>query len=79
LWDSQGKLFNSQPRSLAAEVPTDVPAPGVEENFFTRTLLRVAGFYSKESQHIRGAKALYADVVQQATDKRLFDGTAQRT
>lgn len=55
----------------------EAPAPGIEENVFTRTLLRMAGFYSKESQHIRGAKALYSDVVEQATNKSLLDGTTQ--
>jgi hypothetical protein len=70
----QAKLFNSQPRSLEADITVDEPAPGVEENFFTRSLLKVAGFYSRESQLIRGARTLYSDVVQQGTNKALFEG-----
>lgn len=62
------------PRSLAYERAVEQPAPGVEESWFRRTLLTIGGFYSRESRLIRGAKVLYTDVVEQATNKNFYKG-----
>lgn len=67
--------MNLGPRSLAYERPIQQPAPGVEQSWFTRTMLKIGGYYSRESQLIRGAKLLYEDVVEQSTNKEFFEGT----
>ncbi len=64
------------PRSLAYERAVEQPAPGVEESWFRRTLLTIGGFYSRESRLIRGAKVLYNDIVEQATNKDFYNGGA---
>jgi hypothetical protein len=66
--------MNLTPRSLAHERPTLEPLPGVEQSWFKRTLLKIGGYYSRESRLIRGAKALYEDIVEQATNKELYEG-----
>ena len=70
----QAHLSNLGPRSLAHDRPTEAPRPGTEESWFTRMLLTVGGYYSRESRLIRGAKVLYADVVEQATNRELYKG-----
>ena len=62
------------PRSLAYERATEQPAPGVEESWLRRTLLTIGGFYSRESRLIRGAKVLYNDITEQATNKDFYKG-----
>ena len=64
------------PRSLACERAVEQPAPGVEESWLRRTLLTIGGFYSRESRLIRGAKVLYNDIVEQATNKDFYKGEA---
>ena len=70
----QAHLSNLGPRSLAHDRPTEEPRPGVQESWFTRTLLTIGGYYSRESRLIRGAKVLYSDVVEQATNPDLYKG-----
>ena len=41
---------------------------------FTRALLQVGGFYSKESRLLRAAKAWYECVTEQVEDPRLYTG-----
>jgi hypothetical protein len=50
----------------------------VQESWFTRTLLTIGGYYSRESRLIRGAKVLYGDVVEQATNRDLYKGARRR-
>ena len=64
------------PRSLAYERAVEQPAPGTEESWIRKTLLTIGGFYSRESRLIRGAKVLYNDIVEQATNKDFYTGTA---
>ncbi|KAK9819883.1 hypothetical protein WJX72_003560 [[Myrmecia] bisecta] len=71
--DFKAALFNAHPRSLEADTATEQPNPGVEENFLTRALLRLGGYYSRESRLLRGAKTLYDGVVEQATDTLLYN------
>ena len=71
---TQAHLSNLGPRSLAYDRPTEAPRPGTEESWFTRMLLTVGGYYSRESRLIRGAKVLYADIVEQATNRELYRG-----
>ena len=70
----QASLFNTRPQSLAEDRLTEEPRPGTEQNVFTRLLLRVGGYYSKDSQLIRGAKYLYSDIVEQSTNPALYEG-----
>ena len=70
----QAELLGLTPRSLAYERAVEQPAPGVEESWFRRTLLTIGGFYSRESRLIRGAKVLYTDIVEQATNKDFYKG-----
>ena len=64
------------PRSLAHERAIEQPAPGVEESWLRRTLLTIGGFYSRESRLIRGAKVLYNDITEQATNKEFYKGVS---
>ncbi|CAL5222683.1 g5083 [Coccomyxa viridis] len=70
--DIKAELMGLTPRSLACERAVEQPAPGVEESWFRRTLLTIGGFYSRESRLIRGAKVLYNDIVEQATNKDFY-------
>ena len=70
----QAHLSNLGPRSLAHDRPTEAPRPGTEESWFTRMLLTIGGYYSRESRLIRGAKVLYADIIEQATNRELYKG-----
>ena len=47
-------LFNAHPRSLQYDRPTDEPRPEVATSRFRQALLTISGFYSKESQLLRG-------------------------
>lgn len=47
-------LFNSHPRSLQYDRLTDEPKPEVAHSRFRQLLLSISGFYSKESQLLRG-------------------------
>ena len=48
----------------------------MEQNWLQRWLLTIGGYYSRESRLLRGAKVLYRGIVEQATNKPLFDGAA---
>lgn len=50
------------------------PAEGVQESLVKRTLLRVFGFYSKETMMMRGAQGLYDGIKEAVDDKRLMEG-----
>ena len=52
----------------------EAPRPGVEQNWLQRWLLTLGGYYSRESRLLRGAKVLYRGIVEQATNKPLYDG-----
>lgn len=66
----KASVLNAKPQSLAV--------PNIEEfvddaeiGAVKRFLLKIGGFYSKESSHIRGAKNLYEGIVRQSEDKDL--------
>lgn len=70
----QAELMGLTPRSLAYERAVEQPAPGTDESWWRRSLLTIGGFYSRESRLIRGAKVLYHDIVEQATNKDFYKG-----
>jgi len=70
----QNRLLNAPPASLASGRVIAEPYSGVEQNFFTKALLKLGGFYSKESRNLRGAKAWYNCVSEQIEDPRLYKG-----
>ena len=70
----QANLLNAAPRSLATNRVIAEPQSGVEQNFFTKALLQLGGFYSKESRLLRAAKAWYECVTEQVEDPRLYRG-----
>ena len=70
----QANLYNTQVRSLAFDRPLEEPTKEAQAHWLTRLLLRVGGFYSKESVLLRGARALYEGIQEQALDKRLLNG-----
>lgn len=70
----QQNLSNLPPSSLAWDRVIVEPKPGVEENFFLRTLLKIGGYYSKESQQIQGAKAWYNAVTEQVENPAIYEG-----
>ena len=47
-------LFNALPKSLHFDRGTDEPKPEVATSRFRQLLLSISGFYSKESQLLRG-------------------------
>lgn len=47
-------LFNAHPKSLQFDRGTDEPKPEVATSRFRQALLTISGFYSKESQLLRG-------------------------
>ncbi|KAL3156578.1 hypothetical protein ABBQ38_000868 [Trebouxia sp. C0009 RCD-2024] len=66
-------LFNAHPKSLQFDRGTDEPKPEVATSRLRQALLTISGFYSKESQLLRGSKNLYQAVVQQAANKQLYE------
>ncbi len=51
----QAAVFNAHPRSLAAnEATADQLSPDAEHSFFVKALLRLGGYYSRESRLLRG-------------------------
>ena len=51
----QGLNFRAVPaRSLEWDRPVEQPRPEVEQSRFRQLLLSISGFYSKESQLLRG-------------------------
>ena len=51
----QGLNFRAVPaRSLEWDRPVEQPRPEVEQSKFRQLLLSISGFYSKESQLLRG-------------------------
>jgi len=68
----KNRLLNAPPASLASGRVIAEPYSGVEQNFFTKALLKLGGFYSKESRNLRGAKAWYNCVSEQIEDPRLY-------
>lgn len=70
--DFRATLLNSSPKSLATERVYAEPQPGVEQNFLTKALLRIGGYYSKESRLLRASKAWYECVTEQVEDSRLY-------
>ncbi len=75
-WLLQAQIINLGPRSLAHDRPLEVPVPGAEQSWLKRSLLHIGGYYTKESQLIRGSKVLYSDIVEQATNKDFYTGAA---
>ena len=53
-----------------------MPVPGAEQSWLKRSLLHIGGYYTRESQLIRGSKVLYSDIVEQATNKEFYKGAA---
>ena len=47
-------LFNAHPKSLQFDRGTDEPKPEVATSRLRQALLTISGFYSKESQLLRG-------------------------
>lgn len=47
-------LFNTHPRSLQYDRPSEEPRPEVAHSRIRQALLTLSGFYSKESQLLRG-------------------------
>ena len=50
----RAELFNAHPKSLFFHRDTDEPRPEVATSRFRQALLTISGFYSKESQLLRG-------------------------
>lgn len=72
--DLRAEIWQLKPRSLAHERPTDRPTKVTEQSLWARALLRLGGFYNKESRHLRAAKCLYESVIEQALDNRFQQG-----
>ncbi|CAL8461833.1 g1364 [Coccomyxa elongata] len=70
--DLKAHITNLGPRSLAYDRATEEPVPGAEQSWFKRSLLHIGGFYTRESQLIRGSKVLYSDIVEQATNRDFY-------
>ena len=66
--------MNAAPASLAVGRVMAEPRPGVEKSFFAKAILKIAGYYSKESQQLMAAKAWYSAVTEQIEDSRIYKG-----
>ena len=66
--------MNAAPASLAVDRVMAEPRPGVEKSFFAKAVLKIAGYYSKESQQLMAAKAWYSAVTEQIEDSRIYKG-----
>ena len=53
-------LFNAHPKSLQFDRGTDEPKPEVATSRLRQALLTISGFYSKESQLLRGGSPFYS-------------------
>lgn len=69
--------MNAAPASLAVDRVMAEPRPGVEKSFFAKAVLKIAGYYSKESQQLMAAKAWYSAVTEQIEDSRIYQGWTQ--
>ena len=70
----QAAVSNLRPRSLLYERQTDRPAEATTQSVWARALLRIGGFYNKESQLLRAAKCLNESVLEQGSDSALYEG-----
>jgi len=67
--DPSSRAFTSKATSLEVE---DDSANLDELPTYQRLALRMAGFYSRESQLIRGAEKMYAEVVAQSMNEEIY-------
>lgn len=56
-------LFNAHPKSLQFDRGTDEPKPEVATSRLRQALLTISGFYSKESQLLRGGHLFYNNTI----------------
>lgn len=63
----QKDLFNSHPRSLQYNRLTEEPRPEVAHSRFRQLLLSISGFYSRESQLLRGMHCVACWALQRIT------------
>ena len=73
--DTQAKVWKAEPSSLQHSRPIETAR---DETLLKRMLLRLFGFYTRESRLLRGAKALHAAVQEPAKNPALYEGAAQR-
>ncbi len=66
--------MNAAPASLAVDRVMAEPRPGVEKSFFAKAILKIAGYYSKESQQLMAAKAWYSAVTEQIENPAVYKG-----
>lgn len=64
-------MWKAEPCSLEHGRPLAMPR---DETVFKRVLLRIFGFYTRESTLIRGAKALHDAIQEQAENRALYEG-----
>ena len=74
--EPQAKVWKAEPCSLQHSRPIETAR---DETLLKRMLLRLFGFYTRESRLLRGAKALHAAVQEPAKNPALYEGAAQLT
>lgn len=74
LLESQAKVWKAEPCSLQHSRPIETAR---DETLLKRMLLRLFGFYTRESRLLRGAKALHAAVREPANNPALYEGAAR--
>ena len=63
LWLQRTNLFNAHPKSLQFDRGTDEPKPEVATSRLRQALLTISGFYSKESQLLRGGPLSHSNTI----------------
>ena len=74
----QAAVANLRAESLAQARATDRPVEGAEAGFWSRALLKLGGFYTKEARLIRASRCLHESIFEQGLDTRLHSGGLAR-
>ena len=67
------EVLSSSAVPLLYDRPFETARPEVEETWWGRVVLRLGGYYGKESQRRRGANNLYDAIVEQAESNNFYE------
>ncbi|KAK9786183.1 hypothetical protein WJX73_010833 [Symbiochloris irregularis] len=71
--DFKTAISSLRAQSLAHQRETDRPTAEAQSTFWSRALLRLGGFHTKEAQRIRAARCLHECVLEQGMNPRLHE------
>lgn len=72
-FSSSKDLLRTDPRSLYFDRSFDVVRPEIQNSVFGKLFLTLFGYYTKQSEHRRGARNLFQAVQEKAQDSRFYE------